>query len=486
MKKHIPTIVALLMMFVFGYVCPTWSTVTPVGLKVLGAFIGWLILVIAGKGMVIASCLAFFAFALSGYQTPAELLAAGFGSTGLLQFLYAFLLTGAFTRSGAGEVIVRWALSRKALNGRPMLFMLVWWTAMTILGALTTNVVACMMLGFSLIASIAKVVGYDIKDSWCRFMIAGTVLVGGTAGVLIPFQGVPTMSLTVFDKYAEQTGLLVDRGAYVTAVVMSSVLLILCFTFLARKVLRLDVTPLKRLNVADIVEGHTVKLSRKQVIITVIMLVSYLYPVFLMPLDKASAAYTLLNDRIGQTMFMGLAVAALALIGEKGEPYYDLEKNIGSDVMWGAIAAYALVTVAAGAVASDAAGIKDWLLLILTDAVSSMPLALVILFFALVSTFLTQVFSNMATIIIVSSIIAPMMTIFAAKGFNVSVIPAFILQGGMSAIATAGGSGFAAMMLAQPSFKGDGAAWALKKGSIMLLMLVACTFVTTMVLGYIF
>ena len=357
---------------------------------------------------------------------------------------------------------------------------------MTILGARTTNVVACMMLGFSLIASIAKVVGYDIKDSWCRFMIAGTVLVGGTAGVLIPFQGVPTMSLTVFDKYAEQTGLLVDRGAYVTAVVMSSVLLILCFTFLARKVLRLDVTPLKRLNVADIVEGHTVKLSRKQVIITVIMLVSYLYPVFLMPLDKASAAYTLLNDRIGQTMFMGLAVAALALIGEKGEPYYDLEKNIGSDVMWGAIAAYALVTVAAGAVASDAAGIKDWLLLILTDAVSSMPLALVILFFALVSTFLTQVFSNMATIIIVSSIIAPMMTIFAAKGFNVSVIPAFILQGGMSAIATAGGSGFAAMMLAQPSFKGDGAAWALKKGSIMLLMLVACTFVTTMVLGYIF
>ena len=116
MKKHIPTIAALLMMFVCGYVCPTWSTVTPVGLKVLGAFIGWLILVIAGKGMVIASCLAFFAFALSGYQTPAELLAAGFGSTGLLQFLYAFLLTGAFTRSGAGEVIVRWALSRKAFN----------------------------------------------------------------------------------------------------------------------------------------------------------------------------------------------------------------------------------------------------------------------------------------------------------------------------------------------------------------------------------
>ena len=64
--------------------------------------------------------------------------------------------------------------------------------------------------------------------------------------------------------------------------------------------------------------------------------------------------------------------------------------------------------------------------------------------------------------------------------------PADLLLLGGRSVSLLGGSGFAAMMLAQPSFKGDGAAWALKKGSIMLLMLVACTFVTTMVLGYIF
>ena len=98
MKKHIPVIVALFMMFIFGYICPTWSTVTRLGLQVLGAFVGWLILVIAGRGMVIASLLCFFALALCGYQSPAELFAAGFGSAGLLQFAYAFLLTGAFTR----------------------------------------------------------------------------------------------------------------------------------------------------------------------------------------------------------------------------------------------------------------------------------------------------------------------------------------------------------------------------------------------------
>lgn len=483
MKKHIPVVAALFMMFIFGYICPTWSTVTRVGLQVLGAFVGWLILVIAGKGMVIASCLSFFAFALSGYQTPAELFAASFGSASLMQFVYAFLLTGAFTRSGAGEVIVRWALSRKVLNGRPALFMLIWWVSMTILGALTTNVVACMMLGFSLITSIAKVVGYKITDDWCRFMIAGTVMVGGTAGVLLPFQGVPVMSLTIFDGYTEALGTTINRGAYVAAIVMTSVLVILVFTFVVKYLFKLNTEPLKRMDVAALTEGHDVKLNIQQTVITVLMIVAYIYPVLLMPLPQESAIYTTLNT-VGQPMFMGLAVAVLALLTKDGEPFYDLEKNIGSDIMWGAIAAFALVTVAAGAVASDAAGIKDWLFIIISAAVSKLPLAVVIVVFVLIATFLTQVFSNMATIIIISSVLAPMLPLFIAQGFNISVIPAFILQGGMSAIMTAGGSGYAAMMLAQPAFEGDGATWALKKGAVILLILSACASITTLVLGY--
>lgn len=484
MKKHIPTIAALFMMFVFGYICPTWSTITPVGLRVLGAFVGWLILVIAGKGMVVASCLSFFAMALSGYQTPAELFAAGFGKPDLLQFVYAFLLTAAFTQSGAGEMIVRWTLSRKVLNGHPTLFMLFWWIIMTILGALTTNVVACMMLAFSLVTSIAKVVGYKITDPWCRFMIAATIMVGGTSGVLIPFQGPPAMALPIFDAYGESLGITINRGLYCGAVVMTSVLIILMFTFVAKHLLRLDTEPLRKIDVTALTEGHVIKMEIQQTVITVLMIVAYLYPVLLMPLSKDSAVYSILNNNVGQPMFMGLAVAVLALLHKDGKPFYDLEKNIGGDVMWGAIAAYALVSVAASAVASDAAGIKEWLLIVIGSAVEKLPLALVIIIFILIATYLTQVFSNMATIIIVASVVAPLMPIFVEHGFNLSILPAAILQGGMSAIMTAGGSGFAAMMLGQPAFEGDGAAWALKKGALILLMLVICSTITTLTLGF--
>ena len=198
-----------------------------------------------------------------------------------------------------------------------------------------------------------------------------------------------------------------------------------------------------------------------------IMIVAYIYPVLLMPLPQESSIYVTLNT-IGQPMFMGLAVAVLALLHKDGKPFYDVEKFIGSDIMWGAIAAYALVSVASGAVASDAAGINAWLQIVISSVVADLPLAVVLIVFLLIATYLTQVFSNMATIIIISSVLAPMLPLFVEQGFNVSVIPAFVLQGGMSAIMTAGGSGFAAMMLAQPAFEGDGGAWKLAGGHTLV------------------
>ena len=266
-------------------------------------------------------------------------------------------------------------------------------------------------------------------------------------------------------------------------VVITSALVVLAFTFAVTKLFKLNTEPLKKMDVAALTDGHSVKLNVQQAVITVIMIVAYIYPVLLMPLPQESSIYVTLNT-IGQPMFMGLAVAVLALLHKDGKPFYDVEKFIGSDIMWGAIAAYALVSVASGAVASDAAGINAWLQIVISSVVADLPLAVVLIVFLLIATYLTQVFSNMATIIIISSVLAPMLPLFVEQGFNVSVIPAFVLQGGMSAIMTAGGSGFAAMMLAQPAFEGDGGAWALKKGAVILLVFSLCAAITTVILGY--
>ena len=39
-KKIVYLIIGLFFFFGFGYVCPIWSTITPVGVSMLGAFLG--------------------------------------------------------------------------------------------------------------------------------------------------------------------------------------------------------------------------------------------------------------------------------------------------------------------------------------------------------------------------------------------------------------------------------------------------------------
>ena len=75
-KKLIYLAVGLFFMFVFGIVCPAWSTVTGTGVKMLGVFLGWIVMMISGFGLMVPSLLAMFAMWNTwSIQNP-----AGFGA----------------------------------------------------------------------------------------------------------------------------------------------------------------------------------------------------------------------------------------------------------------------------------------------------------------------------------------------------------------------------------------------------------------------
>ena len=85
------TVITLVLMFGIGYLEP-WGELEPVGMKVLGIFIGllwgWTTI-----GFVWPSLMGVCALGLSGYQTTLQVLAAGFGAannTVLCVFLFIF------------------------------------------------------------------------------------------------------------------------------------------------------------------------------------------------------------------------------------------------------------------------------------------------------------------------------------------------------------------------------------------------------------
>lgn len=483
--SEIPVLIGLFIMFVFGWVCPTWATVTREGLLILGAFVGWLILVIAGRGMVVAGGLGFLALIISGYGTPKDLFAAGFGSVNTILMIYTFIFATAFTDSGAGEKIVRYVLSRKILSGKPWLFTFLFITIMCVV-SLIAGLVPVLLLTFGLGITVAKLVGYEPQHDWCRFLFLSVVMLAGTASAFFPFKGGALMNLAIIESYLVDGVGKVDHLQYMVFAALNQILAIVLFLVYAKVVMRMDLSALKKLDVDTIVGGMDLKLNTRQLTITIVMIIAFLYPALLMVIPADTAAYAFFNN-IGHATVMGASVCALALVKIGGEPVINVEKVIGPKVMWGAVWAMAYVTCAASAVASDMAGIKTWLAALLESTIGALPFTVILLLFTLIVVFLTQVFSNMATAAIVSAVVAPMVPMFVANSINITPLACMICAGVMTASITPGGSAFSAMMLAEPTFsEGNGSAWAISRGSMLLLVYTVSVLLANFIFQIIF
>ena len=92
-KKIVYLIIGLFFFFGFGYVCPIWSTITPVGVSMLGAFLGWIFMMISGFGLMMPSLLAMVSMLLTGFYTPTAVMASGFGGSVPLLCIFGMMLT---------------------------------------------------------------------------------------------------------------------------------------------------------------------------------------------------------------------------------------------------------------------------------------------------------------------------------------------------------------------------------------------------------
>ena len=68
------------------------------------------------------SILGIVALGLTDYCSMDDAIAGGLGQATVWQMLMVMVLLGAVNESGAGEAMGNWILSRKFLQGRPMLF----------------------------------------------------------------------------------------------------------------------------------------------------------------------------------------------------------------------------------------------------------------------------------------------------------------------------------------------------------------------------
>ena len=235
---YINSVIGVCIMLFFGYL-PTFSTVTPMGMKILGIYIGLLYLW-STVDLIWPSLLGLIVTGFSGYNSVSGLLSAGWGD-GTNVYIWLICLFAYFiTKSGVSDNIVRGIMSLRIAKGRPWMVSFLFFTAAYAVGALVSMTPACLIV-WAFFQKFAKEMNYKKGDKYVSFMIVGIALAGLMGFTLFNFR-VPG---SILIGYIEAAGGHVSFVGYsVTAFIVGYGALIF-YTILGKFVVRPDVERIK-------------------------------------------------------------------------------------------------------------------------------------------------------------------------------------------------------------------------------------------------
>ena len=115
--KYIHILITLFFMFGFGYL-PPFGTITPMGMKILGLFIG-VVYAYSTLEIIWPSLLAIVVFGLSGFTDGMDTAASMMlGNSTVFQVITQNMTAGAIVIYGFGKWFVRWSLTKKMFQGK--------------------------------------------------------------------------------------------------------------------------------------------------------------------------------------------------------------------------------------------------------------------------------------------------------------------------------------------------------------------------------
>ena len=119
-RSYIHVVIMFSLMLGVGFL-PPFAQVTPLGMKVLGVFLGlvygWCFI-----DLLWTSVLGFFALGLTGFMDTTTAVATAFGNQSVIIILICFAFAECVDRIGVTTAIAYWALGRKLFVGKPWIF----------------------------------------------------------------------------------------------------------------------------------------------------------------------------------------------------------------------------------------------------------------------------------------------------------------------------------------------------------------------------
>lgn len=397
---YIRSAIGLLFMFGFGLLPPI-GPLTHLGMQIVGIFIG-LIYLLCAVDIIWPSMLGLIALGMTEYTTVDGAISSGFGSELVWMMLIILVLAEAINQSGLGKVIARWLITRKVLNKKPMLFTFVYMMGLGLCSLLVSSTAAVIM-GWVIFYDIADMVGYKKGERYSTMMIFGTFL------SCIMYEGLFAFWswwLVLAETFRDMTGYGINYVTYFILGFIIETLINLLYVLCMKYLFKCDLEKLNEVDIERLKGEGELKLDflHKFFLICFVSIVAYVFVTILFPSEWPIIA--LLNKITQSGWFTIVLCAAMILRWENGSAL-EFPKVAASGLSWQILMMCAAIIPVARALTADGTGVKDLLNSILSPIFSGMNPVVFIITLVILMMVLTNIGSNMATGVVLMTVIIP-------------------------------------------------------------------------------
>ncbi len=341
-------------MFGFRFLEP-FGPITPVGMQVLGVFIG-VIYLWSFVSVLWPSLLGMIALGLTEYGSMKDVFLKSFGDPITILILFAMILFGAIQHAGITKYISRWFLTRKMINGRPVVFSFILMYTTFVLAALSANILPALLLMWSILYDVLKDVGYKKGDKYTTIMVIGTMFGAISGQASKPFTGSALMIIGSFEKV---TNMQIDYLSYMFFGYVMSSLGILTFSLLIKFVLKPDMSRIANISTERFEKDKFPSMTLQQRILFA-CLFGYLILILLPSILPKTIGFVALIDKIGPWGVVFAFIVGLCMFKVDNKPIIDFKEIIGRYVTWDVYFLVCMAMVISSALTSEGTGIKEF------------------------------------------------------------------------------------------------------------------------------
>lgn len=441
--KAIHSIIGVAIMLLFPLLPISLPQVTPIGMQIIGIFMGTLYLWTT-VDPVWSSMISIFMVGVSSFAPMPQVLQMAFGNPVVVQMFFIMVVMNALVYNKLTVYIGRFFLTLKINNGRPWVF-----STMLMIGAMLmaafVGPFAPIFLFWPVLYDIFQEIGFKKGDRYPSIMII-LVAIGTLIGFPVPpYSSNGLALLSNYTTITENMGnkVVINNAAYLTLAIVWGLVSIVVIVLFCKFVLRPDVSKLKNLDVEMLKRNPLPPLNSNQKFLA-ISFVTYI-AIMLLPsvFPKVSFMQFLNQNTYGIAMGYAALLAAVNFNKDSDEPVMPFGKTMNL-FAWGTYFLCTAAILLGSVLTTESTGISAFLNVILGPIFTNMSLTV----FCITLLVITLVLTNLCNSLVIGMLMQPVIASFClSAGINsapiVALIIIFVLA---SAAVTPSASPFAAMI----------------------------------------